>query len=446
MRNIGGSPFAGFRLTVGTPAEGSVRFIIENNAQVIHNGTVTSNSPVVIDIPSDQQVTASDFANRQKGIHIYSIERNLIYVVAENYLTFLNHGAYLAYPCFSLGENINQYEYGIVSFDDPTDALNSQFLLVGCEDDTVITITPTQSVSLPMDAQKSSTTVTIEPDTESHKITLNKMQTLLVLSVDDLTGSSIISNKPLTVISGHECANIPLSEAGCEPLAVQVPPTATWGTEFLLAPFAGRDGPQAFKAVSSRKNTTFVYTCDSGSRVAPQTNTLSFFSAAYCHLRSTDPIFVTELSFGGSIDSKGDPTISIVSPLDQYINTVDFLSLTTTDFPLNYISVTVAVEHYNEESILLDGQAIDCEWQEIKNSDLETVGYGCNKTVSSGSSTPRKHTVSHSDENGLISVLVYGFSAFPGRGYSYLAGQKLEITEGNGYRFCTHVVIVILLW
>ena len=239
MRNIGGSSFAGFRVTVGTPAEGSVRFIIENNAQVIHNGTVTSNSPVVIDIPNDQQVVASDFANRQKGIHIYSMERDLIYVVAENFLTFLNHGAYLAYPCFSLGENNNRYEYGVVSFDDPTDALNSQFLLVGCEDDTVITITPTQSVSLPTDAQKSSTAVTIEPDTESHEITLNKMQTLLVLSVDDLTGSRIISNKPLTVISGHECANIPLSEAGCEPLAVQVPPTATWGTEFLLAPFAG---------------------------------------------------------------------------------------------------------------------------------------------------------------------------------------------------------------
>ena len=431
MRNIGGSSFVGFRLTVGTPAEGSVRFIVESSAQVIHNGTVTSNSPVVVNIPSDQQVVASDFANRQKGIHIYSMENDLIYVVAENFLTFLNHGAYLAYPCFSLGENINRYEYGIVSFDDPTDALNSQFLLVGCEDDTMITITPTQSVSLPMDIQRSSTVVTIEADTESHEITLNKMQTLLVLSVDDLTGSSIVSTKPLTVISGHECANIPLSEAGCEPLAVQVPPTATWGTEFLLAPFAGRDGPQAFKAVSSRKNTTFVYTCESESRFAPETNTLSFFSAAYCHLQSSDPIFLTELSFGGSIDSKGDPTISMVSPLDQYINKVDFLSLTSSDFRMNYISVTVAAEHYNAESILLDGEAINCEWKEISDSDGNTVGYGCNKTLSSSSSVPRKHTVSHSDENGLISVLVYGFNSFPGRGYSYLAGQKLKITEGN---------------
>ena len=444
MRNIGGSSFAAFRLIVGTPADGDVQFVVENNDEVIHTGSVTSSSPVVVDIPNEHQVVASDFNNRQKGIHVYSTEGDELYVVAENILSFLNHGTFLAYPCFSLGENVDNYEYGVISVDDPTDTLNSQVLLVGCEDDTTITINPSQSVSLPMDAQSSSTNINVEADTLSHAITLNKMQTLLVLSVNDLTGSKIISNKPLTVISGHECANIPLSEAGCEPLAVQVPPYATWGTKFLLAPFTGRDGPQAFKAVSSASNTTFVYTCDSESRFAPQTKVLSFFSAAYCYLEATDPIFVTELSFGGSIDNKGDPAITIVSPIDQYINTIDFVSLTSTEFPVNYISVTVGVDHYNADSILLDDQAIDCEWQEISDRDENIVGYGCHKEISSAS-TPTKHTVSHSDDDGLLSVLVYGFNAFfPGRGYSYLAGQQLLITEGNNY--CMHYNEQILIY
>lgn len=275
-----------------------------------------------------------------------------------------------------------------------------------------------------------STTVTIAPGTLSHEITLNKMQTLLVFSINDLSGTNIISNKPLTVISGHECGNIPLSEAGCEPLAIQVPPIATWGTRFLLAPFAGRDGPQAFKAVSSKADTDYVYTCDSESRFAPETSILSFFSASYCYLQSTDPIFLTELSFGGSIDRKGDPSISIISPIDQYVNTITFVSLPSSDFLLNYISVTVAMEHYTPENILLDGEAIDCEWQEIVDMDSNIVGYGCSKAVSSDSGNPKKHTVSHSGENGLLSVLVYGFNSFPGQGYSYLAGQVLEAGEG----------------
>ena len=430
MRNIGGSSFTNLKLTIGTTAKGSVPFIVETITRVIQNGTVTSDSPVVISVMNELQVIASDFTNRQKGIHIHSIEGDSLYVIAENFVAFLNHGVYLAYPCLSLGENFNQYDYKIVSVDDPTDTLNSQFLLVGCEDATTITITPKQSISLPMNLQQISTSVTIEADSQSHVITLNKMETLLVVSVDDLTGTTIVSNKPLTVISGHECANIPLSEAGCEPLAVQIPPAATWGTKFLLAPFTGRDGPHAFKAVSSKSNTSFVYTCDSESRFAPETDVISFFSATYCYLQSSDPIFLTEFSFGGSIDSKGDPTISIVSPIDQYIRTIDFISLPISDFPLNYISVSVNTEHYNPDSILLDGQAINCEWIEITDDDANTVGYGCNKTISSNLNTPKRHTVSHSEEDGVLSVLVYGFSSFPGRGYSYLAGQTLEITEG----------------
>lgn len=148
MRNIGGSTFTNFRLTVGTPAEGSVTFMVDNNAGTIFTGTVTSNAPVVVNnILNDVQVVSSDFNNREKGIRIYSTGDDLLYVVVQNFITFLNHGVYLAYPCLSLGENVNRYEYGVVSVDDPSDRLTSQFLLVGCEDDTVITITCTDTVS-----------------------------------------------------------------------------------------------------------------------------------------------------------------------------------------------------------------------------------------------------------------------------------------------------------
>ena len=434
MKNIGGSQLASLRLIIGTPASGNVQFTVENSAGMIQTGTVTSNTPVVVSIGSDQQVVATDFTNRNKGIHVYSNDGNPLYVVVENSITFLNHGVNLAYPCLSLGENVDEYEYGVVSVDDPTNILSSQFLLVGCEDNTTITITPEQSISLPTDIQRPSSDVTIESGTESHKIVLNKMQTLLVLSVDDLSGSKIVSNKPLTVISGHECGSIPLSEAGCEPIAVQVPPVSTWGTKFLLAPFAGRDGPQAFKAVSSKSNTSFTYTCDSNSRFAPNTKILSFFSNAYCYLESTDPIFMTELSFGGSIDRKGDPAISIISPIDQYIKTVDFVSLATNAFSVNYISVTVTTEDYDPDNILLDGNPINCEWQEIRDRD-SIVGYGCNKSISSHSSNPTKHSVLHSSETGRMSVLMYGFNAFPGRGYSYLSGQLLQIIEGIRYMY-----------
>ena len=430
MQNLNGFTFGTLQLTIGTPSAIGVPFEVVNGVEVIDDGTVTTNNPVTVNVHSDLQVFNGDFSNRHKGIHIRSTNGEPLYVVAENSLSFVNHGAFMAYPCFSLGEDVDEYMYGVVSVDDVTDALDSQVLLVGCEDDTVITITPSQSISLPMDSQMVSESVAVEPDALSHEIILHRMQTLLISSVDDLTGTTIASNKPLTVISGHECANVPLSEAGCEPFAVQVPPIATWGTRFLLAPFVGRSGPHGFKAVSS-SDTSFVYTCNSESRFAPETRVLDFFTDSYCFLQSSDPIFVTELSFGGTIDDMGDPAIAMVSPIDQYVQTVDFVSLSSSNFPSSYISVTVAAEHHDPDSVLLDGQAIQCNWEEITDNEDNIVGYGCSKTITSAPNGPTKHTVTHSAEGGLLSVLVYGFNSFPNLGYSYLTGQVVEVSEGQ---------------
>ena len=438
MRGIGGTGLTTLRVTIGTSSDTSVTFVVESSNGVIRMGTVTSDAPVVVTIPPQMQVTGSDFANREKGIHIYATgdDPDPLYVLGENFFRFVNHGAFSVYPCLPLGDDIEQYEYRVIS-SDVNIGLYSEFLLVGCEDDTIVTITPTQSISIPENAQMASTALTIDPDMD-HEITLGTMQTLLVLSFDDLTGTKIISNRPLTVLSGNECANVPLSKSGCEPFTVQVPPIATWGRTFLLAPFAGRNGPHHFKAVSTNDDTDFVFVCGDDSLAQPGTSVLTFSSDTFCYLESSDPVFLTEMSFGGSFESpnsQGDPSIAIVSPIDQYVSAIEFLSLRTSEFPLNYISVTVAAEHYNPARIMFDGDVLDCDWQEIADDDGTVVGYGCDHAISSSAAAPMKHTVSHLADGGLISVLVYGFNSFPAQGYAYLTGQLLAITEGQTTSF-----------
>ena len=433
MPNIGGSSFTSLRLLIGTTAE-SADYVVEVSERVINEGTVSAGIPALVDIPSDPrdlelQVTDSDFSNRKKGIHVYTTDDDLISVIAENFITPFNHGVFLAYPCITI-ETDTDYEYYVISTG-ATDFARSQFLLVGCEDNTTITVTPTQSVSLPQDPQMAtSASITVEPETTSQEFTLNQMQTLLVTSANDLTRTKIVSNKPLTVISGHECANVPFSESGCEPLAFHVPPSTTWGTRFLLAPFAGRTGVQSFKMISA-ETTTIIYTCGSISRGAPNITNLQLNTDEYCYLESSKPLLVVQLSPSGSTDMQGDPAITMISPIDQYVNEIAFLSLPTSSFPSNYISVTVPAEHYNPNKSLLDGVAIDCDWKEIQNTTNDIVGYGCSKAVSSGRNTPMQHNVSHIDADQRISVLVYGFSASPGRGYAYLTGQQILVTDGK---------------
>lgn len=429
MNNIGGSDFTNLEVVVGTRAT-SAQFKIETNDGVIHEGTSTSSSPTAVSVASTFQVANSEFANRYKGLHIYSTGSESIYVLVKNFVTFVNLGAYLAYPCIRF-ETDAAYEYVVVSADDPDDLLNSEFLLVGCENDTEITIVPTQTVSIPQDPQdQDSAMTTVDLGTTSHQIILHTMQTLLISSVDDLTGTKIISNKPLTVISGHECANIPSSRSSCEPLAVHVPPTFTWGTEFLLAPFAGRRGNQTFKAVTSENNTFIATVCGTTSNEVRVNTVFQLDTNKYCYLESSKPVLLTQLSFGGSIDNMGDPSIALISPIDQYIRETEFFSLPTFEFSNNYISITVRIEHYNPDRILLDGAKVNCEWQEIYNNTFtfDIVGYGCNTTVSSNFFSHTRHIVTHSDANGLISVLAYGFGAFPVQGYAYLTGQELQST------------------
>ena len=429
LSNIGGSILTNLEIVVGTP-DTSAEFIVESSNGVIHQGTVTSNVPVAIDPGHDFQVLSNDYTGRLKGLHIYSTGNESIYILAMNSVTLVNFGTYLAYPCLTF-ENESEYEYFAISVDSAVGF--SQFLLVGCENDTKITLVPTQNISIPQDPQnQQSNPINIEAGATSHQFTLHTLQTLLISSDNDLTGSKITSNKPLTVISGHQCATVPSTSAGCEPLAVQVPPSFTWGTEFLLSPFAGRRGVHTFRAVTSQGNTSFKSVCGLLREFERRESTIFELNTnEHCYLKTSKPVLLTQLSFSGVIDGMGDPAIALISPIDQYIHETEFFSLPTEEFSDQYISVTVAAEHYNPTAILLDGRMINCQWQEIYNSTspVDIIGYGCNTTVSRVSANHTRHTVTHSNPGGLISVLAYGFSTFPALGYAYLTGQELKVSD-----------------
>ena len=426
--NLGGGNFTNLKIVVGTP-DTSARFRVETSNGVFREETVTPNMPIAIDVEADFQVTGEEFVERQKGLRIYSTGSESIFVLAQNYITRINFGVYLAYPCQTF-ETESEYEYVAVSAD--SDVALSQLLLVGCDDDTEITVVPTRTVTIPQDPQNfNSASTSIEPGSTSHQFILHQMQTLLVSSTADLTGSRIISNKPLTVISGHECANVPSTRSGCEPLAVQVPPTFTWGMEFLLSPFAGRSGAQTFKAVTSQNNTFFSLVCGTTASGAREDTLFQINTDEHCFMKASKPVLVVQLSFGTSIDGMGDPAIALISPIDQYVRETEFVSLPEMEFASNYISITVPAEHYFPDRILLDGTIVNCEWQAIYNdvTNFNIVGYGCNARISGESGSHTRHTVIHSNSDGRISVLAYGFSTFPAQGYAYLTGQELIVSS-----------------
>ncbi len=414
-------------LIIGTYAT-NASYSVETTAGVIQMGDVSFDKPVNVTL-SDEYILLGS-ADREKGIHIRAIGKESIFVLVT-IVQFAGFGDFLAYPCQSF--ETDSYIYFAVSTTSTSQGFSSEVVLVACEDQTEVTITPTETVNLPQDAQDPESPSFDVVAGNNHTVTLNQMQTLLVSTMGtDLTGTKVVSNKPLTVISGHECGNVPETFLFCEQLAVQVPPTLTLGTEFLLAPFAGRTSGQYYKVVTADNDTTIVYRCGAlealGTVLSEPGESFLFRtnSSNYCYLLTSKPVFVVQMATGGftPADNLGDPVMAIVSPIQQYVSGASFLSLETVEFLTHAISVTVATKHFRSLDILFDGLPLDCAWNKIQDLDGCVVGFGCTMTISSGS-----HTVSHDGEGGLLSVIAYGFDTSPLQGYAYLVGINLEKRE-----------------
>ena len=71
----------------------------------------------------------------------------------------------------------------------------------------------------------------------------------------DLTGTRVISNRPVAVMSGSKCANIPVDVSACDHLVEYLPPTDRWGIEFILATFLARMSGDYFRVVGCEPET-----------------------------------------------------------------------------------------------------------------------------------------------------------------------------------------------
>ena len=421
MKNLDGNSNKLY-LMITTTSESSVSVTIETshrNQQV----SIRSASParVLLTHASEGPVSSSDYANRNKGIHVYTKGEADISVLVMNIVFGRSAGEYLAYPYLDLEQEKYVY-YTINTNSSSSDStLHSEVLIVANDNNTQVTITPTQPVVLPHDTQSNSPNTTVSAGVR-RTVTLHQRQTLLFNSVEDLTGTKIESDKPLTVISGHECGNIPFNVRNCEHLAVQVPPTITWGKNFLLIPFAtGQHGSQVYKAVLSENTATnrLLLTCNNHTSSVEFPYEFEIATDSFCFLTSSKAVFLTQWSRDGS-------TVSPVVPISQYFNRVSFdsLPLYSFFFYYNYISIAVPAENYTSgRNVLLDGTVISCTWKRIYNIYNRIVGYGCTVRIRSGS-----HIIStsSSQDAGKISVIVHGTHLFYNLAYAYSAGMMLK--------------------
>ena len=400
-----------------------------------------------ITVPSSFEIlNGSDY---NKGLWIHTSDPNKVISVSvmKNGMYNTVSGSYLALPPVTY-PGLHEYVYYISSHywnNRIPQNYSGSVLLVGNYQNTSVTILPSQNIIIPRHFLSSSYPQGNVNARESYTVLLYRMETLHFDSIYDLTGTKIISNKPLTVLGSHECVDVPVGVAFCDIILEQFPPTVTWGRFFLLTSLHSRLVGEHYKMIGMRHSTAVKVSCvvegESNPEIDYITMILNFTGDTrefelgrdtFCSVVSNKPIQLIQYSLGYSLDRIGDPFMLLIAPVEQYSNNYTFTAPPNYN---NHITITVPLEHYNSSSILLDSAELS-GWWPIYCSNSTVCGYGTRTAVQQGT-----HKVYHSDSEAKLSVSVYGFEYHDG--YGLQAGLELDWTAGRKPFLCVANMILL---
>src|SRR5207249_2363377 len=123
------------------------------------------------------------------------------------------------------------------------DPLAGEFVIVAPYDNTLVTIGPARC-----DTRSDTSGKLSHSKGDTWAVSLKRGQTYLVQStgldigMSDLTGTHIVSTKPIGLISGHQRCRIPVDGHGNskDHIMEMIPPLSAWGTEYYDVPQGGR--------------------------------------------------------------------------------------------------------------------------------------------------------------------------------------------------------------
>ena len=403
-----------------------MKFTVSTINGTIFSGIARPQKITNVTVSTEMIVSDSTPSEWFKGIHIKTKKGKKIVVFGQNEEEGSND-AYLALPVVTLPEG-RSHEYIVASIkgDSGTaeQAKDSVALIIGTENDTKIVIKP--SVTILNHFAPFHRFIPVASDS-FNTITIQRFQTVyLQVRGGDISGTRITSNKPISVFSGHECADVPLTSEPCDMLIEQIPPIDTWGSEVVTIPLKTKDG-DIIKVIASQDATRVNVThtnIDDGTMTKHDTFNLNagqfkeLLIKDFSLIQSDNPIAVFQFarSFKADYVLTSDPLMLLVPPYEQYCNgyavaTAPFEpSLTQTVEGrvayVNYTNIAVPAEFFNISSLIINNKKVNAsEFKPIRRANESIWGYGTQLLLDEGAQVIRHH-----NPNAVLSVTIYGFS------------------------------------
>jgi hypothetical protein len=395
---------------------------------------------------------------KEFAIHIKSAHPIVVYGVSRFQYT---SDGFMAIPVSAFGT-----EYVIGAYPQYTAAGSSYELpslsnIVAAYDGTEVTFT--------MGGTKGSRTSGGMKLGEQKKFTLNKGDVLCFANQDDaqdISGSLVQSTKPIGVISGNQCANIPSGVYACDFICEMELPTYTWGKEYHVTPIVGRQKAPIIRIFAKEPNTK-VYrdgqfwfdlslaTREEGKSFVEKRafdgtlNDIINSGGSPCKVISADkPIYVMLYNTGQSDDNvPSDPFQMVISPFEQYRKEIVFATPnakgSTLPFTRQYVNLVYQTNNDGsipddvEFATVVNGQY---KWNKVSIQFGPSPGFMFTIPIN-GKKYAMKRLQLNGDgvfrirANNPFAAYAYGFSSYDSYGFptstSLLDMQVIDTTKPN---------------
>lgn len=349
---------------------------------------------------------------------------------------YVSSDSYLALPLINF-EGVSEYTYFAITpiFTSPEE--KSQVLIVCGANDTMVTITPTETATVYLQNEglrqiESSSNVTI---------VAKRFQTILVESEKHLIGTKVVTSKPVAFLSGHQC----ISDSGsknesCGFTIEQLPPTLNWGRHFIFSALPSSNASY-LSIVAAESNTRVNVSCTDGNGLEAsftisnpgEFNTLVVSpDDTLCSIVSDKPSLVAIL---GTSNETNDRVVlmALVQPIEQYSNVNYTFSVKNSSIMgENYLNLMVKG---SVDDVFINNKSVIGQWRSTNKLGVEGPVYGVRLSL-------ENDIYSISVKNGSTTV---GSMMFDSISYGQLTATNLYlIHESKGLAISMHTLYGLL--
>ncbi len=234
----------------------------------------------------------------------------------------------------------------------------------------------------------------------------------------DFTGTQIRAAGPVSVLSGNDCTFVPYDKWACDHLEETMFPQESWGKDIFMTVSApidcGTDVPNVFRILSGADDNhiSFVPAVHAPVTLA-RGQYVEFMTTDSFEVAGSKSLMAGQFMVGQDWDgsqgemgsyTKGDPSMSLGIPVEQWRNRYSFLTPDT--YTDNFVNIVAG----KQQVVTLDGRVV-AGFTPIKGTSMGLARV----QVDAG-----PHVVS---SGGLFAIIVYGYATYT----SYMLPGGLDL-------------------